>query len=190
MSAKRFDPQNWERLLSSERQTWQKVDTFFKIARLSPGEVWLDLGCGPGYFTLPLARRVARVLAVDVSLEMRRICQKRLSENNISNGEIYATDGAHLPLTDGCVDRVLMANVYHELDDPRPAIAEVHRVLRAGGKLYVIDWHPVETEVGPPLDHRIPKEQVVQSITAWAFRLVQDWDVFPYHYLLEFIPES
>ncbi|NOX36051.1 MAG: class I SAM-dependent methyltransferase [Calditrichaeota bacterium] len=190
MHEKRFDPRNWERLVSPEREAWQNVEAFLQVAQVSEREVWLDLGCGPGYFTLPLARRVAQVLAVDVSPEMRSVCQKRLSEHHIQNVNIYATDGEHLPLEDQCVDGVLMANVYHELDNPQRALAEVRRVLRPRGKLLVIDWHPVETEVGPPLDHRIPKEQVIQAITGWAFRLTQDWDIFPYHYVLEFVPRG
>jgi ubiquinone/menaquinone biosynthesis C-methylase UbiE len=67
---KRFDPQRQHRLLSAERHTYWNPPQFLSRFDLHPGQTVLDLGAGPGFWTLPLAEMVGatgQVWAVDVS---------------------------------------------------------------------------------------------------------------------------
>ncbi len=188
--SKQFPPERWERLVSEERAEWQSVEELFRVTQPLPSEVWLDFGCGPGYFTIPLAGRVKTVFAVDVSMEMLSVCRKRVEERNLQNVRFLQSDGSQLPLGDNTIDRALLANIFHELDHPAQLLGEIQRVHKPGGKIFLLDWKPVETPTGPPLDHRIPERDVIIAVNKAGYQLEKSWDVFPYHYLLSFTKQE
>lgn len=185
--SKQFPHERWERLVSEERAEWQNVEDLFRAAQPRSTEVWLDFGCGPGYFTIPLAGRVKSVIAVDVSAEMLSVCRKRVEERNLQNVRFLQSDGSHLPLDDKTIDRALLANIFHELDHPVQLLGEIQRVLKPAGKIFLLDWKPVETPTGPPLDHRILEQDVISAVKKAGYQPEKSWDVFPYHYLLSFV---
>ncbi len=184
--SRRFHHENWERLVQTERQQWQNVDKFFAIAHPRKEDVWLDFGCGPGYFTVPLAQHVRQVIAVDVSPEMLAVCRQRVEEQHLDNVQFFQSDERRLPLPDDSIDTALLANLYHEIDHPNEFFNELRRVIKTDGKMFIIDWKPVESPTGPPMDHRIPAQQVIQTVENFGFPLTHQWDIFPYHYVLEF----
>ncbi len=187
---KQFPSERWKRLVSEERAEWQDVEKLFRAVHPLPSEVWLDFGCGPGYFTIPLAQKVKSVIAVDVSEEMLSVCRKRVGEHDLQNVSFFQSNGSHFPFGDKTIDRALLANIFHELDHPAQLLSEIQRVLKPDGKIFLLDWKPVETPTGPPLDHRISEQDVTTSVKKAGYQLEKSWDVFPYHYLLSFIKEK
>jgi len=95
----------------------------------------VDLGCGTGRFTQPLADRFeAKVIGIDPSERM--LAAARAKPGN-GRGEFRQASSEKLPLADGCVDMIFMSMVLHHLPD-RPATArECRRILRDGGRLCV-----------------------------------------------------
>ena len=89
-----------------------------------------------------------------------------------------------MPLEDGIADVVIMVNLHHELDFRDRSLAECRRLLRSGGKVAVIDWKPIQTEHGPPMEIRIPPEQVLEELTAAGFQRTAEHDIMPNHYFL------
>lgn len=105
-------------------------------------EVVVDAGCGSGYFTVAVARRLTtgRVIGVDGSETMlwhlRRRARRRGLEARV---EGKRSDVTALPVGDGVADLALTVAVLHELPSPEKAVAELFRVLRPGGRLIVGD---------------------------------------------------
>jgi SAM-dependent methyltransferase len=99
--------------------------------RLSPDLVVLDLAAGTGKLTRPLAASGATVIAVEPVAEMRGALPD----------SVRALDGAaeEIPLEDGSVDLVTVAQAFHWFDGDA-ALAEIHRVLRPGGRLALV-WN-------------------------------------------------
>ncbi|MEN9257214.1 MAG: class I SAM-dependent methyltransferase [Gloeomargarita sp. GMQP_bins_5] len=184
----KFPETNWQALLSPERATWQSLDVFFQVAQPRAQEVWADIGCGPGYFTLPLAERVHKVYALDSSPWMLERCRERAVAQGYGNVETRPCEETAIPLPDKSVDVSLLANLVHELLQPQAFLAAVGRITRA--RVHVIDWHPVPSPAGPPLVDRLPKDQVIDLLTGLGFVLVQDAPVYPYHYFLTFRPPA
>ncbi len=182
----KFPEENWQVLLNLERESWQSVEDFFRVAGPLENEIWADIGCGPGYFTLPLARKVRKVYAIDSSPFMLSKCLERAKEEGIENIETLKCDEERIPLEDKSVDVSLLANLFHELLKPEKFVEEVRRITKS--RVIIIDWHPVPSPAGPPLEERIPKEEVLEFMRSRNFRLLEDSPSFPYHYFLIFEP--
>ena len=98
-----------------------------------PGRTVLDVGAGPGGLTVDLAARGARVLALDGAPEMLRRAGERIAD---ARGVLLVrADARRLPLPDASVDHAAGMLVLHLLDDPVPALRELRRVLRPGGRV-------------------------------------------------------
>ncbi len=112
-----------------EMLAWFGVDT---------GQTVLELGPGPGYFTIEAARRVGeggRILCVDVQRDMLTALQRRLREHGAARAHPVLGDATRLPLADRSVDRAYLVTVLGEVPDRPAALAELRRVLRPGGLL-------------------------------------------------------
>jgi ubiquinone/menaquinone biosynthesis C-methylase UbiE len=107
---------------------------------LRPGEHVLEVGCGPGVYTVEAARRLGpdgRLITVDLQPEMVSRTAQRVRNAGLANVETHIADAHHLPLEDGSVDLAFLVAVLPEIPDPQGALAEVRRVLRSHGVLSV-----------------------------------------------------
>lgn len=104
----------------------------------------LDLGCGPGFFSVLLSRRGCIVEAIDASENMLSFARRNVSEHgSLENVAFHQGDVASLPFDDDAFDMAVARNVTWLMRDPQAAYAEWLRVLRPGGKLLVFDanWY-------------------------------------------------
>ncbi len=108
--------------------------------------VVVDLGTGTGRVLPELSRRAERVIAVDASPSMLEQARKRVHASGIEAIDFRLGDLEHLPFHDGEVDVVLANMVLHHAPEPAQAVAEIHRVLRPGGKLLLGDFLPHDQE--------------------------------------------
>ena len=107
-------------------------------------DTWVvgDLGCGSGHLTALLAPFVQRVVGVDASESMLAEAQTRLTE--LPNAELRLGELESLPLENGALDAAVLSLVMHHAPDPRRVLVEVHRVLKTGGRLLIVDLLPHE----------------------------------------------
>ncbi len=158
-----FDPARAERLVSEDRQQMLPAEQILTAAGLAPGQVMVDLGAGPGFFTLPAARIVGpkgRVYAADIQPQLLEMCRQRAAEAGITGIETVHSQESHVPLPDALADRVFIAFVLHESDDPVAFLREARRLLRPGGEVAIVDWHKTEGTPGPPLEHRVGEDDI------------------------------
>ncbi len=180
----KFPEENWQVLLLPERESWQSLEKFFEVLKPHKEEVWADIGCGPGYFTLPLAKRVKKVYAVDQSPFMLERCKERAQREGLENITYIDCEEDQIPIEDKAVHVSLLANLFHELLKPKEFIQEVNRIT--SHLIVVIDWHPIPSPAGPPLEERVPEEKVIDFMQKEGFELLERHSVFPYHYFLIF----
>ena len=112
------------------------------VAGLAPGEIVLDLGSGGGIDVLLSARRVGptgMAYGVDMTDEMLDLARKNQAEAGIENVEFLRGYIEEVPLPDGSVD-VIISNCVINLSADKPAVfAEMHRLLRPGGRIGISD---------------------------------------------------
>jgi ubiquinone/menaquinone biosynthesis C-methylase UbiE len=126
---------------------------------LSPGETVLELGPGPGAFTIDAARRLGaegKLIAVDIQPEMIDQVKERAQEAGLSNVETHVASAYELPVEDGSVDRAFLVTVLPEIPDPVRGLREVYRVLKPGGTFSTTEEF---------LDPDYPRRK---TTTAWA----------------------
>ena len=120
--------------LSPERlRLW--LELVARDARPAPGSLIVDLGCGTGRFSAPIADHFdARVVGVDPSLKMLEAARHKLRSDMVS----FAQASAYaLPFADGTVDTVFMSMVFHHFSDPAGVAKECRRVLHQEGRVCV-----------------------------------------------------
>lgn len=184
----KFDPANLDYLSSPERLALLDVDRVLSLARVREGERALDVGCGVGVFTIPLAKRIGRsghVFAVDVEPVMVESCSQRAREAGLTNVTVARSEENSFPLPDAAVDLVFACHLLHELLDPATFFAEVRRALKPEGRVVVVDWEKVETGgAGPPVKHRLTPEEARAVLARGGLKVMEVHSVTWANYLL------
>lgn len=114
----------------------------FRLGALGPGEHVVDVGCGAGFDSLIAARMVGpegRVVGVDMTPAMLAKARSSASTMGAANVEFREGYAEALPVPDGWADVVISNGVLNLLPDKATALAEMARVLKAGGRLQIGD---------------------------------------------------
>ncbi|MEZ5839547.1 MAG: metalloregulator ArsR/SmtB family transcription factor [Hyphomicrobiales bacterium] len=106
----------------------------------------LDLGTGTGRMLEVLAPLYGRAVGIDASPDMLAVARANLSKAGITHARVQHGDLFHPPLNGQTFDVVVLHQVLHYLDDPGRAIAEAARLVKAGGRLLVVDFAPHRLE--------------------------------------------
>ena len=168
----KFDPSNKDALVSDDRR--RRLDTYRVLSLLpvQPYHTVADVGAGPGYFTVPLAKYLfdGKVYALDVQQEMLDATKTALDALRLTNAELLPSEETKLPLEKATLDGALMAFVLHEADDRKGLLKDVNRALANSGWLAILEWYKRESDGGPPLDQRIDEAEMLKLVTAAGFR--------------------
>ena len=137
--ARRYDLLNDLQSLGLHR-IWKR--RLVRLARLGPGQQALDVCCGTGDVAFALAQTGANVVGLDFSPEMLAVAAERLERFPGTPGAVRFVEGdaLKLPFPDGAFDAVTIAYGLRNLADLEAGVAEMHRVLRPGGRLLALDF--------------------------------------------------
>ena len=187
--ANRFDPERSHRLDAPERAEWQKPGEVVDALSLSDGDCVVEVGSGTGYFTRLISRSVGdqgKVVAVDSQERMLDALRARCDAEGLTNVQLVAAPGEASTVEGGIAEVVFLANVTHEFDDLHLALREARRVIRPGGRIAVLDWARKESDVGPPLDHRLSETDLRIAADAVDLEPLETHTFLPHHYFVIF----
>ena len=174
---KRFDPHRQGSLISPKRSAYWNPAQFLERFGLRPGEIALDVGSGPGFWTLPLAEMVGpagQVWALDASQDLLDTLAAREPPSHV---RLLRTELPMIERPNRAADFAWVAFVFHEVEPPESFAAELRRVLKTNGRLAVLDWRPdAKSEQGPAKAHRVGPAQVVALLLDAGFtRVDRTW---------------
>ncbi len=113
----------------------------------------LEVGCGPGFFSIPLAENNRAVVSFDVSSKfLRRACGKA-KEKKTGNINFLRCEASKIPLKGGIFDWAFVHAVYHEINNRDDFIAELARLLKSDGMVVMVEFEPaagIGKFFGPP----------------------------------------
>ena len=132
---------------------WPRPDETLRALGIKPEMTVLDLCCGDGYFTAPLARIVGgKVHALDLDCAMIEVAKAEVAKQGVQVRQWICADAmtlaAHIARP---LDYVLIANTFHGVPDQTGLARAVRRVLRPHGLFAVVNWYPGDREETPVL---------------------------------------
>ncbi len=170
---------------------WPQPDAVVERLDIEPDAEVVDLCCGDGLFTIPLARMVRHVAAIDLDPKLLAIVRDRAFAEGLTNCTFIVGDAyGLLKLVPRRVDWVLIANTFHGVPDKTRLARAVAAVLKPGGRFAVINWHRrprEETTVldqprGPKTEMRMAPEEVTAAVGPAGLRPIHVIELPPYHY--------
>ncbi len=176
-----------KRLYSEERKEWQDpIETARKIG-IRKGMVVADLGCGPGFFTLPVASLVGGrglVYAVDADPTMLRHLRANIEKTGTDAERVRTirADVSKTGIPSSSVDLTLLVLVLHDIEDKGSLFREIRRISKQGASVVNVDWRKVRSTVGPPLDIRLSKDESMKLLSGAGFRVTTSISAGPHLY--------
>jgi SAM-dependent methyltransferase len=175
------------------RAAWQKPDQVVKALDIRAGQTVCDVGAGPGYFSLRLARVVGprgRVYAVDVEPRILGALRDRVEKAGLTNITPVLGLGTDPLLPPGVCDLMLIVDTYHHFPDRPAYLRRLLRALAPGARVANIDFHKRATPVGPPLEHRFAREDFLREATAAGLEVVAEPTFLENQYFLILRPRK
>ena len=182
----KFDVRNRHVLLSEERHDDLHPDTLLTELGLQAGQSVADIGCGPGFFTLPAARIVGtegQVFAADIQGEMLTAVRSRAAEAGLTNVHVVKTSDAEIPIPSASCDFVLLFFVLHEIGQRAHFLHRAARLLKPEGKIEVLEWRTDGVKEGPPAEDRVDAAELEADAQAAGLRVIEQREVSERYYL-------
>jgi ubiquinone/menaquinone biosynthesis C-methylase UbiE len=144
---------------------------------------YLEIGCGAGFTTAEILKRPGVDLtAIDYDTDEVEKAKTRLS----GKVKLMQADATKLPFKDGSFDCVVEMNTFHHISEYKKAISESFRVLKKGGRLYIMDisryflWPLTRLIPFEHFDGKFTRDSMLSELETAGFRITKKrgWDVF------------
>ena len=172
-------------LADPARDAKQKPGELIRTMGVQPGMTVADVGTGIGYMLPSLSRRVApggRVIAEDIFDDFLASARQRVENQKLDNVTFVKGTETDPNLPEAAVDIVLALDVYHHFDYPEKMLAAIHKSLKPGGKLVVVEYYKRQEAMagGRALTHiRLDMPDVIKEIEANHFHLIAEKEHIP-----------
>lgn len=188
-------PMGWQGadwLERDDREATEKPEHVLDVLGVKQGDVVADVGCGSGYFTTRLAKRVGpkgRVLATDLQPQMLKMLKEKTDAQKIANVVPLLSTESDAKLPRGELDLVLMVDVYHELPKPAETLAQVRAALKKTGRLALVEYRAEDPDVPIKPEHKMTLAQIKKELGANHFAFQASDESLPQQRIVTFSVE-
>lgn len=167
----------------------QEENTALSIGKLpiNAASIVADIGAGTGYYTFRIAKKVpqGKVYAVEVQDEFIQYLNQKKKELGQQNVQVIKGTATSPNLPDASVDLAIMVDVYHELLYPHEVLQALHKTLKPGGKLLLLEYRAEDPTIEIKELHKLSVAQANKELAANGFKLYQRSEFLPIqHFLL------
>jgi FkbM family methyltransferase len=176
---------------TESREIYARRKDILEKCKVKPGMAVADVGAGTGLFTRLFARAVGKegqVYAVDIAPKFIEHIEKTCQEAGLKNVKGVVCKPDSVGLEAGSVDLAFICDTYHHFEFPSKTLASIHRALRPGGQLVLIDFHRIEGKSSEwVLGHvRAGQEVFVKEIESAGFMQVGEEKFLKENYFVRF----
>ena len=154
-------------LAGCDRAPQQEFQDIRSILAAAPVATLADIGTGDGDY-LPLYARFVgangTVLATEIDSDLVASLRSRAAAEHLNNVSVYQATPTSTGLPDACCDVIVLRHVYHHLSHPEETLRDIHRALRAGGRLLIIDFRPTPL-LAPWTPDELPDDHSGHGVT-------------------------
>ncbi len=170
---------------------WPEPSEVVSALGIGCDDAVVDLCCGDGWLTLPIARRARHVTAIDLDVKVLETARLRLGERAVKNCTFVEADAYDVAeAISKPADFVLLASAFHGAPDKPRLVRAVWLALKPGGSFGLVNWHPRPRELtrvlgrprGPATALRIGVAHTIEIVEAGGFQIRNFVDVSPHHY--------
>ena len=155
------------------RAEWQKPEQILATFGSLERKTVADIGTGTGYFAFPVAKKAAKVIAIDIDQRfLDYIEHKKATQNTGANIETRLTVPDSSGLKPLEADLVLIVDTFHHIENRVEYLKKLKGAFRKGGAIVIIDFKKEETPLGPPVEIRLAEEQVQSELKAAGYTVV------------------
>ena len=173
------------------REVYDKRHDVVRALGLKPGMDVADVGAGTGFYSLLFAQTIGprgKVYAVDITKDFIRNILRRADETGLKNIHGILSNQTETRLPPASVDLVFVCATYHHFEYPQTMLASMHRALRPGGQLVIIDFRKqAGVSSAWVMSHvRGNKQAVIKEVEQAGFKFHAESPVLKTNYFLRF----
>jgi ubiquinone/menaquinone biosynthesis C-methylase UbiE len=172
-----------------EREEEEKTDLLVDLIKLKPGDAVADIGCGTGYVSSRLAKKVGEkgvVYGEEIQQEMLDLLVKKMDSLKIANIKPVLGTVTDPKLPAGSVDAIIMVDVYHEFDHPREMTDAMVRALKHGGRLIFVEYRAEDPNVPIKRVHKMSVDQVKKEMSVTELKWNETIEDLPRQHIIIF----
>ncbi len=169
------------------RLKWQNPQVILNKIGLKPGDIFVDIGCGDGYFALPAANIVGpkgKVYGVDINKSAIDERKETAVEQNVNNLEVLIGTAEDTIFCERCADIVFYGIDLHDFEEPNKVLNNAHKMLKPAGRLVDLDFKKIHMDFGPPFERRFDEEKAKKIIKNSGFKVESVEDIPTFSYLI------
>lgn len=164
--------ENPERLIELDPE-----GTLKKIG-LGENDVVFDIGAGSGIFTIAAAKITNNsVYALDINDEFLEIIKAKANNEKLFNIKTMKVLDTHYDIGAELVDLVILVTVLHEIENKDALLSELKRIIKNTGKIAIIEFRKQQTPMGPPVERRVGKDEVIKMCGRYGFNKSDEFDL-------------
>jgi ubiquinone/menaquinone biosynthesis C-methylase UbiE len=189
----KLNVEEWTKKFETEsREIFHQREKIVAAAGLKPGMAMADIGAGTGLFTLHFAQAVGadgNVYAVEIAKNFLEHIKARASKASASNVQTILCTEKSVELPEASIDLAFICDVYHHFEYPAASLATLHKALKPGGELVLIDFKRIPGESSDFIMGHVRAGQEVfeAEVTAAGFEKVSEVkDLLKENYFVRF----
>jgi ubiquinone/menaquinone biosynthesis C-methylase UbiE len=172
---------------AATRRSWFNPETILETAGLCSGMVFVDVGCGDGFFTIMAAQLVGpkgMVYAVDTDPSAIDRLKRKASSKRLTNVKAVTAEAEETVFCKQCADIVFYSIVLHDFREPARVLLNAKQMLKPSGRLVNLDWKKRQMVHGPPFRIRFSEEEAQTLISNAGFTVENAYEVGRDHYVI------
>jgi len=172
-----------------EREAEENTSKLLKNMTITKTDAIADIGAGSGYHVFKMATMATAgtIYAVDIQDEMLAAMRTKKADGKYANVTLVKGSEKSVNLEANSVDKILIVDVYHEMNFPYEMMVSIKKAMRPKGKLYLIEYRGEDPNVPIKELHKMTEAQAVKEMKSVGFTLEANKDNLPWQHCMVFV---